>query len=127
MKDSLREQAKKQTEKVSAFYICGIVFTFATVILLALSYQLVDITFWLLLPIPAFLMVMSILYFSAFGLPWKHDRNTDWEAEEIEKEMIRLYLKKKAENPETLELEELRGLEAEALENISPRQGDGYL
>ena len=119
MYKELRKKAKKKVEAKLAFYICGIVFSFVTVVLVMLSFYIPSISFWLKLPIPIFVMVLSILYIVAFGLPFRGVSNENWQEEEIEKEMVRLYKKRKGLLPpsedlspeETLELREMERLE----------------
>ena len=71
MYTDLRKKAKKRVDAKIGFYTCLIVFSFSTVILVMLSFYLPKISFWLRLPIPAFLMVLSILFLNAFGLPFE--------------------------------------------------------
>lgn len=91
----LRKKAKKKVENKMAFYTCAVVFSFTTLVLLLLSFYLPGVAFWLRLPIPIFIMVLSILYLTAFGLPFTGALSEDWQEEEIEKEMIKLYRQKK--------------------------------
>lgn len=118
MYNELRIQAKKKVEAKKAFYICTIVFAFTTLILLILSLAIPSITFWLMLPIPAMLMVLCVLYFSAFGLPGSGARSANWEEEEIEKEMLQLYRQKRAQLPPLEELSENEILELKELEEL---------
>ncbi|MCB0627466.1 MAG: hypothetical protein KDC43_26985, partial [Saprospiraceae bacterium] len=61
-----------------------------------LSFYLPSVGFWLRLPIPVFIMVLGILYLFAFGLPYSGVLSGNWQEEEIEREMLKLYRKKKA-------------------------------
>lgn len=120
MYKELRKKAKKKVEAKMAFYICAVVFAFVTMILLMLSFYLPSIAFWLRLPIPVFLMVLSILYLVAFGLP--NSRFTDdWQEEEIEKEMLRLYERKQFDLPPDEELSEEDRLELKELERLKEK------
>ena len=92
----LRKKAEKKVQAKMAFFICAVVFFFATIILMTLSYYLTEIAFWLRLPILAFMLVLGILYLVAFGLPTGNGMSENWQEEEIEKEMLRLYRRKKA-------------------------------
>lgn len=118
MYKELREKAKKKVEAKMAFFICTIVFSFTTVVLLMLSFYLPAIGFWLRLPIPVFIMVLAILYLSAFGLPNSGALSKDWQEEEIEKELVKLYRQKKAQLPPLEELSETELLELKALEQL---------
>ncbi|RME95280.1 MAG: hypothetical protein D6772_13405 [Bacteroidetes bacterium] len=118
MDQDLRKQAKKKVEAKLAFYICALVFAFTTVVLLLLATQLPSVAFWLRLPIPIFVMVLAVIYVSAFGLPTSDPTGEDWKEVEIKKEMERLARAQapdntlSTENPpsDTLELEELQPL-----------------
>ena len=118
MYQEIREKAEKKVEAKLSFYICTIVFSFSTVVLLMLSYYLPEISFWLMLPIPAFLMVLAILFLMAFGLPVRGEIREDWQEEEIQKEMAKLYRQKKVQLPPLEELSEKELLELLELERI---------
>lgn len=129
MYKELRKKAKKKVEAKMAFYICAIVFSFVTVLLLMLSFYLPTVGFWLRLPIPIFIMVLSILYLFAFGLPVTGSLSKDWQEEEIEKEMIKLYRQKKTQLPPLEELSETEILELEELERLKEKWdwGEDYV
>ena len=105
-----------------AFYICTIVFSFTAVVLLMLSFYLPGAAFWLRLPIPVFIMVLGILYLTAFGLPSTGALSVDWQEAEIEKEMIKLYREKKAQLPPLDELSETEILELKELERLRQKR-----
>ncbi len=129
MNKELRKEAKKRVEAKMAFYICAIVFTVVTVVLLMLSAYLPAVGFWLRLPIPIFIMVLGILYLSIFGLPNSGALSADWQEEEIEKEMIRLYRQKKTQLPSQEELSETESLELKELERLQEKwdRGEDYV
>ena len=108
MDKKLRKRAEKKVEAKKAFYICMIVFSFVTIILLMLGYFIPAANPWLLIPIPVFIMVLSIIYISAFGWPGTDMDAGDWEEEEIQKEMMRMSTY--VEEEERLELRELEEL-----------------
>ncbi|MBK7873629.1 MAG: 2TM domain-containing protein [Saprospiraceae bacterium] len=118
----LRKKAKKKVETKMAFYICTIVFSFTAVVLLMLSFYLPGAAFWLRLPIPVFIMVLGILYLTAFGLPSTGALSEDWQEAEIEKEMIKLYREKKAQLPPLDELSETEILELKELERLRQKR-----
>ena len=121
MYKEIRKKAEKKIQAKMGFYVCVIVFSFTTFILLALSFYMPAISFWLRLPIPVFLMVTAILYLVAFGVPSKITLSQDWKEEEIEKEMLRLYQQKKALLPPPEELSQPETLELEALERLEEK------
>ncbi|MEM9837021.1 MAG: hypothetical protein AAF828_10990 [Bacteroidota bacterium] len=63
-------KAEKRLLAQKTFYTLVIVFSFAAFILLALSYYLPDISFWLMIPLPAFIMVLALVYPAAYGWPF---------------------------------------------------------
>jgi hypothetical protein len=122
MYKDLRKKAEKTVQAKVAFYICTIVFSFVTVLLLMLSMYLPSISFWLMLPIPVFIMVLVILYLFGFGFPFSGTLSDDWQEEEIEKEMIKLYRRKKALLPPNEELSETEILELKELERLHQKR-----
>ena len=129
MYNELRKKAKKKVQAKVAFYICFIVFAFTTVVLVMLSFYLPSIAFWLRLPIPIFIMVLAILYVSAFGLPTSRTLSDDWQEDEIEKEMLKLYQKRKADLPPLEELSEEQMMELKELDLLEEKwyRDDDYV
>ena len=123
--EELRKKAKKKVETKMSFYICATVFSFTTLVLLLLSLYLPGIAFWLRLPIPVFIMVLGVLYLSAFGLPSTGALSEDWQEVEIEKEMTKLYREKKAQLPPLKELSETEILELKELERLKSKWDRG--
>ena len=117
----IRKQAKQKVQAKIAFYICAIVFGFVSVILLMIGSYIPSVAFWLKLPLPVFIMVLGILYIQAFGLPMNEALSDDWQEEEIEKEMIRLYKKKKSLMPTEEDLSEDEILELKELERLEEK------
>ena len=129
MYEEMRKKAKKKVQAKMGFYICTIVFSFTTVLLLMLSIYLPSISFWLRLPIPVFIMVLGVLYLSAFGLPSTGALSEDWQEEEIEKEMIKIYRQKKSQLSTQEELSETEILELKELERLKKKWdwGEDYV
>ena len=121
MYKELRKKAKKKVEAKMAFFVCAIIFPCVAVLLLMLSFYLPAAGFWLRLPIPILIMVLGILYLSAFGLPTTGALSEDWQEKEIEKEMIKLYRQKKAEFPPQEQLSENEILELKELERLKKK------
>lgn len=90
-----------------------------------LSFYLPVISFWLRLPIPIFIMVLGILYLSVFGLPFTGELSEDWQEEEIEKEMIKLYRHRKAQLPPIEDLTETEILDLKELERLHEKWDRG--
>lgn len=123
MYDELRKEAKKTVEAKMAFYTCTIVFSFVSLVLIILSLAIPAITFWLMIPIPVFLMVLGVLYLTAFGLPNSGNKSENWKEKEIEKEMRKLYLHRKSQLIQVEEPTEQERLQLKELEKLEVRQG----
>ncbi|MEN0050983.1 MAG: 2TM domain-containing protein [Bacteroidota bacterium] len=122
MHEELYKKAKKKVEAKVSFYTCCIVFFFVTIVLLMLGSYLPEISFWLKLPIPIFIMVLTILYLTAFGLPTSSTLSEDWQEREIEKEMKKLYQQQKTQLPPLEELSETESLELKELERLREKK-----
>ena len=118
---SLREQAQKKVQAKLGFYTVLITFSFSSIVLLMLSFYLTDISFWLMLPIPFFVMVIGIMYISTFGYSTKDGPNTDWKEAEIEKEMRKLYQKQTEKHSDVEYASEEDQLELKALEQLKEK------
>ena len=125
MYKELRKKAEKKVQAKLDFYICVVVFSVITIILLMLGVYIPSISFWLKLPIPVFIMVLGVLYLTAFGLPSGKGLSDNWREEEIEKEMLRLYRQRKSEFPPLEELSETEKLELKELERIRNQKDAG--
>ena len=121
MNEELRKKAKKKVEAKMAFYICAIIFPSVSVLLLMLSFYLPGAGFWLRLPIPILMMVLGIIYLSAFGWPATGALSVDWQEEEIEKEMIKLHRQKSGQLPPLEGLSEKEILELKELERLQKK------
>ena len=119
MHDDIRKKAEEKVDAKLGFYITAIVFTFAAFILITLSFYLPNAAIWLRLPIPVFMMVLSIMYLAIFGLPSSREFSDDWREDEVIREMINLYRKERGDLPppdfyedeEFFELKEIEKME----------------
>lgn len=121
MYKELRKQAKKRVEAKTAFYTCAIIFSGVSMVLLLLSFYLSSISFWLRLPIPILMMVLGVLYITAFGWSATGELSDDWQEDEIEKEMVRRYQQKKLQLPPLENLSEKELLELKELERLQQK------
>lgn len=118
----MRERAKKKVKAEETIYTTAIIFSGTTVVLLMLGFYIPSIAIWLTLPIPLFVMILGVMYVSAFGFSFTKTMSTDWREEEIEREMARMSLEKRARErpveepaePLNLELKEFETLESSA-------------
>jgi len=129
MEEELRTQAEKKVKAKLVFFYCAIIFSFTSVVLLMLSFYLPEAGIWLRLPIPVFLMVLGLIYLSAYGLPTANGNAEDWEEEEIEKEMNRLRRRQRVQLPPLENLSESDRLELKELERLQDKweTGDDYV
>jgi hypothetical protein len=129
MEDELRQQAEKKVKAKLVFFYCAIIFSFTSVVLLMLSFYLPEAGIWLRLPIPVFLMVLGLIYLSAYGLPTVNGNSDDWEEEEIEKEMHKLRRRQRVQLPPLENLSESDRLELKELERLQDKweTGDDYV
>lgn len=125
MYDEIRKKAEKKVKAKMAFYICIVVFAFTSGILMMLSFYLPAIAIWLRLPIPVFIMVLGIMYLSIFGLPFTGTDGEDWQEEEVQKEMLKLYRQRKAQLPPLDELSDEEMLELRELEELEEKWDRG--
>lgn len=129
MYKELRKKAEEKVEDKKAFYICAIIFPSISLVLLMLSFYLPGASFWLRLPIPILMMVLGVVYISAFGWSSSGTMVEDWQEEEIEKEIVKRYQQKKAQLPPLEELSDKELLELKELERLKKKWDwdEGYV
>lgn len=119
MYEELQEKAKKKVEARMGFYIIALVFAFVSIILLVVSFYVqYPASFWVRFPILILLLVLGIIYTATFGLPYSGILSKEWQEEEIEKEIARLYQEKRLPLPPPEELSEDDKLELKELERL---------
>jgi len=120
MKKSLHKQARRKVMAKKSFFAIAIIFATVSSILLLLSFKFWHSAFYFRLPIIVMAGVLGTIYVSMFGLPVKGIFSSNWEDDEVEKEMIRLYRKKRLAMMESdmEEIYEEEGLELEELERM---------
>lgn len=123
MYDELRKEAKKTVDAKMAFYTCSIVFSFTSLVLMIISLAIPAITLWLMIPIPVFLMVLGVLYLTAFGLPGGGKHSDNWKEEEIKKEMRELSRSRKSQLLQLDELSDKDRLQLKELERLEQQWG----
>lgn len=120
--DELRKRAEKKVKGKKAFYILATVFGALSVILYVVSLQFWGwAAYWIRLPILIFALVLAIVYVSIFGFAFM---DTDWEEEEVEKEIARLSKISPLELPSGEELSEEDKLELKELERLKRKWQD---
>lgn len=117
--EELRKKAKKKVEEKKGFYVVATIFASVSVILLAISLMIGGpAAFWIRLPMLIFAMVLAIMYVAIFGLPGSGVLSQDWEEEEMEREMYKLYRRERMSLPPPEDLSEEDKLELKELERL---------
>ena len=127
MEDEIREKAEKNFKYKQAFYVVATTFAAVSIILFVVSLTLVSVKakFWVLFPILVLTLVLGIVYVSMFGFSLRSFSNrVEWEEEEIEKEMNRIYRQRKNEMPAGEELSDEDVLELKELERLKRKWYD---
>jgi len=125
MFEELHSKAVKKVRAKKAFYIVAVVFGCVSIILYVLSITLgPPVAFWLRFAILILCLVLLILYVSLIGIPFTNFLDKEWEEEEIEKEIARLYRNEKMTLPSGDQLDETDKLELKELERLKRKWED---
>lgn len=122
--EDIHKKAKKKVEAKKAFYITAFIFGGVSAILVTLSLIIrleFRVVIWLLFPMVIFAVVLLIMYFSIFGIPGTGLLSEDWEEEEMNREVFRLYREKGIQIPEEDALSEEDRLELKELERLKEK------
>jgi len=119
MNEELENKARKRVEAKKAFYLVAVIFAFTSLILLVLSFFFpYPVSFWVRFPIVTFPLVLAILYVPTFGLPFSRVGSEEWEEEEYEKELDKLYRENRSKLSAPEELSEEDRLELRELDRL---------
>jgi hypothetical protein len=121
MYDELRRKAERKVENKKGFYITAVVFGFISLLLVVISLAVPAGGFWIRFPILIFAMILGIIYVSAFGIPYSGILSHEWEEEEIEQEMMKIYNQRRRFLPPPEELTEEDELELQELERLKEK------
>ena len=131
MHEEIRRKAKKRVEAKKGFYIVALIFAAISLILYVVSATVPpEAVFWIRFPILILGLVLGIIYLAIFGFPGSKILSQDWQEEEMEKEMARLYREKQSALPSAEDLTEEDRLELKELERLKQkwdREGEGYV
>ncbi len=124
--NELRTKAKKKVLAKKGFYITATAFGAISVILYVVSMNFYGwAAYWIKFPILVLALVLCILYVAIFGFPWMQFNDEDWEEEEIEKEMSRMYRKYRRSLPDDEEMSDEDILELKEFDKLR-RKWDDY-
>lgn len=127
MYKDIRKKAEKKVKAKKGFYITATIFVAISIILFVISLTVHNpfAAFWIRFPILILVLVLCIIYVSIFGLSFNALFNQkDWEEEQIEKEMSRLYRQRRNALPPGEELQEEDHLELKELERLKKKWYD---
>jgi uncharacterized membrane protein len=121
----IREKAETNVAKRKGFYIVSSIFASISIILFTISLNFYGaIEYWIRFPILILALILGIIYVSMFGFSFQNFLNDDWEEEEIEKEMARLYRKKRKALPPPEDLTQTDRLELKEFERLKEKWED---
>ena len=122
MYDELHRKAKKRVDDKVGFAVTAAVFGFISVILIVISFTVGGSgAFWIRFPILIFALVLGIIYIAMFGIPFLGTYSPEWQDEEIEREMMRMYYRRRKYLPPPEELSDEDRLELEELERLKEK------
>lgn len=126
MYDELRRRAQKKVDGKKGFYVTAVVFGLISLILVVISLVVPAGGFWIRFPILIFGMVLGIIYVSVFGIPYSGILSNEWEEEEIEREMMKMYHHQRRYLPPPEDLTEEDKLELKELERLKEKWENDY-
>jgi len=108
MYEELRKEAKQKVEARVLMWLLAIIFSFAGIILIIASFAIPNpsAVFWLRISVLILMFTYGFLYLLIVGLP-NSIFSKQWQEEEIEKEMARMYRRQRPMLPPPEEQEEL--------------------
>ena len=118
MYDEIEYQARRKVRKKRSFFIVATVFAFVSSILIAISLAVPAGGFWVLFPVFIFALILGMIYLIMFGIPYTGTYSKEWEEEEIDHEMMRIYYQRRKYLPPAEELSEDDRLELKELERL---------
>ena len=122
MYNELRERAKKRTQAKMAFFIAAMGVTLAVAILILLTFFVGPAAaFWLRFTVLCLMFALGILYTLLIALPRSGFLSKDWQEEETEKELSRMYRKRRMSLPPPEQLSEEDRLELQELERLQEK------
>ena len=122
MYEKLHKKAKKRVEAKKAFFLLSMIFSSISIILFIISLNFrTSVAFWVNFPTLVFALILGIMYVATFGLPFTGMSAGEWEEQEMEKEMARLYRKQQMNLPASGDLSEDDLLELKELERLKKK------
>jgi membrane protein YdbS with pleckstrin-like domain len=121
MYDELERRAKKKVDDKVGFFITATVFGFVAAILFVIWLAVPGGSLWIMFPALILGLVLGIIYLSMFGIPFTGVYSKEWQEEEIEREMAKMYYRRRKYLPPPEELTEEDRLELEELERLKEK------
>jgi membrane protein YdbS with pleckstrin-like domain len=128
MHDDIEKKAQQKVEEKKGFYFIAMIFLMVSVILFVLSTVIGGpAAFWIRFPILVLGLLAAVFYFYIFGFPFSNVLSEEWEEEEYERELFKLYRQKRHTLPPPEELSEEDRLELKELERLKEKwEGEDY-
>ncbi|MEM1218366.1 MAG: 2TM domain-containing protein [Bacteroidota bacterium] len=114
------EKAEKRIEAKKSLLTLGVIFAFASAILMIVSFYVPAAEHWIRLPIPIMALLLGFLYVVTIGIPYEMLSN-QWREDEIEKERNKHAHRKPIALPSAEELTEEDRLELRELERLKEK------
>lgn len=129
MHDEIEKKAKQKVEEKKSFYFVSMIFLMVSIILFVLSIIIGgQAAFWIRFPILVLGLLTAVFYFFIFGFPFSNVLTEEWEEEELEKEMFKLYRRKRRMLPPPEELSDEDRLELKELERLKQKwEGEDHV
>ncbi len=124
MEDELLKKAEGRVQARVFFYRCAVVFSFIAFALVMISLYHPSGAAWLI-PIPVLVMILALIFPSAYGLPTMKGLSDNWEEEQTAQEMNKLRQRKKVQLPPLEDLSETEILELKELERLQDKWDSG--
>ena len=116
----IQEKAEKRIEAKRNLLTLGVVFAFASAVLMIVSFYVPSAEHWIRLPIPIMALLLGFLYVVTIGIPYEM-LSSQWREDEIEKERYRRSRRSPMALPPAEELTEEDRLELRELERLKEK------
>ncbi|MCB0632913.1 MAG: 2TM domain-containing protein [Saprospiraceae bacterium] len=125
--EDIEKKAKQRVLAKKGFFITAATFSFVSLILVIVAFIFpfpMMVRFWILFPILVFGFVLGIMYLTIFGIPGSRLLSPEWEEEEKNREIARLYRENGLQLPPVEELSEEDQLELKELDRLRQKWGN---
>ncbi len=124
MYEEIRKKAQQRVQAKKGFFVVAMIFASISLILFIISISFdfrAFVIFWINFPTLILGLILAIMYVTIFGLPWQGMSAKEWEEQEMEKEMARLFRQRQFKRPNSEDLSEEDILELKELERLEKK------